>query len=114
MGSFFVLYIINIYIYWHINPFKKFKTMKKILLVAAVAGLAMVSCKKEYTCECTTTSKIYLMGIETSSGPQATSGKTEKMKKADAKTKCEKDNGTITTGDTQNGSSVTIACSIKE
>ena len=29
--------------------------MKKILLVAAVAGLAMVSCKKEYTCECTST-----------------------------------------------------------
>jgi hypothetical protein len=27
--------------------------MKKVLLVAAVAGLAMASCKKDYTCECT-------------------------------------------------------------
>lgn len=27
--------------------------MKKVLLVAAVAGLSMVSCKKDYTCECT-------------------------------------------------------------
>ncbi|MEI8136102.1 MAG: hypothetical protein WCH21_02140 [Bacteroidota bacterium] len=30
--------------------------MKKILLIAAVAGLAMVSCKKDRTCTCTTTS----------------------------------------------------------
>ncbi|MBA3664450.1 MAG: hypothetical protein H0W61_09615 [Bacteroidetes bacterium] len=27
--------------------------MKKVLLIAAVAGLSMVSCKKDYTCECT-------------------------------------------------------------
>ena len=27
--------------------------MKKILLVAAVAGLTLVSCKKERTCKCT-------------------------------------------------------------
>ena len=26
--------------------------MKKVLLVAAVACMTMVSCKKEYTCEC--------------------------------------------------------------
>ena len=30
--------------------------MKKVFLVAAVAGLSMVSCKKDYTCECTVTS----------------------------------------------------------
>lgn len=30
--------------------------MKKVLLIAAVAGLAMVSCKKDYVCECTNTS----------------------------------------------------------
>jgi hypothetical protein len=29
--------------------------MKKILLVAAVAGLSMASCKKDYTCTCTYT-----------------------------------------------------------
>lgn len=30
--------------------------MKKILLIAAVAGLAMASCKKDRTCTCTYTS----------------------------------------------------------
>ncbi|MBL7930762.1 MAG: hypothetical protein JNL60_02615, partial [Bacteroidia bacterium] len=30
--------------------------MKKTLLLAAVAGLMAVSCKKNYSCECTTTS----------------------------------------------------------
>ena len=30
--------------------------MKKILLIAAVAGIAMVSCKKDRTCTCITTS----------------------------------------------------------
>ncbi len=30
--------------------------MKKILLIAAVAGLAMASCKKDRTCECTNSS----------------------------------------------------------
>ena len=29
--------------------------MKKVLLIAAVAGLSMVSCKKDYTCTCTVT-----------------------------------------------------------
>lgn len=29
--------------------------MKKILMIAAVAGLTMVSCKKERTCTCTVT-----------------------------------------------------------
>ena len=29
--------------------------MKKVLLIAAVASFAMVSCKKERTCTCTTT-----------------------------------------------------------
>ncbi len=30
--------------------------MKKVLLIAAVAGLAMASCKKDYVCECTMSS----------------------------------------------------------
>ena len=29
--------------------------MKKVLLIAAVAAFAMTSCKKDRTCECTTT-----------------------------------------------------------
>lgn len=28
--------------------------MKKTLLIVAIAGLAMASCKKDYTCTCTT------------------------------------------------------------
>jgi len=32
--------------------------MKKVLLIAAVASLAMVSCKKDRTCECTSSSTI--------------------------------------------------------
>jgi len=35
--------------------------MKKVVLVAAVAMLSLASCKKDYTCECTTAS-----GIKTS------------------------------------------------
>jgi len=30
--------------------------MKKVLLVAAIAGLAMASCRKDRTCECKSTS----------------------------------------------------------
>jgi subtilase family serine protease len=54
--------------------------MKKILLVAAVAGLSMVSCKKNYTCECTTTDNGAVIGSTT-----ATSGK---IKKSEAETWC--------------------------
>jgi len=32
----------------------KTKTMKKGILVAALAVLALASCKKDYVCECTT------------------------------------------------------------
>ena len=56
--------------------------MKKILLVAAVAGLSLVSCKKDYTCECTATSTYAGYTSQTSSAS------TGKMKKKDAETKC--------------------------
>lgn len=87
--------------------------MKKILLVAAVAGMAMVSCKKTYTCECTTTSKVYINGQTTSSNATAAADSNEKMKKKDAKDWCEKNNGTTTSGNTTNGSEVTIDCKLK-
>lgn len=57
--------------------------MKKLLLVAAVAMFAMTSCKKDYTCECTST--VGQNGSTTSS----TSTTTLKAKKADAKKACE-------------------------
>ncbi len=49
--------------------------MKKVFF-AAVAVLALASCKKEWTCECE------VMGMKVSA-------KTEKMSKADAKAECE-------------------------
>ena len=30
--------------------------MKKVLLITLVSGLALASCKKQYSCDCTTTS----------------------------------------------------------
>lgn len=52
--------------------------MKKILLVAVVAGFAMTSCKKNYTCECTVTA----------GGQTTTTSSTAKLKKKDAETWC--------------------------
>ena len=36
--------------------------MKKIILVVAIAGLAMASCKKDRICSCTTTSSFKVGG----------------------------------------------------
>ncbi len=55
--------------------------MKKVLILAAIACMAMTSCKKEYTCECVTTTNA-------PSGGSTVSGKTDKMKKKDAEKKC--------------------------
>ncbi|MEQ1732148.1 MAG: hypothetical protein ABL940_00655, partial [Bacteroidia bacterium] len=49
--------------------------MKKLVLVAAVAVVALSSCKKDYKCECTT-------------GGITISGGTFKAKKADAEASC--------------------------
>ena len=84
-----------------------------MLLVAAVVGLTMTSCKKDYTCECTFTGKIYQNGVETNGQTTTASTATGKMKKDDAKTKCEQSNGTIMSGTTQFGTSTTTDCKIK-
>lgn len=67
--------------------------MKTIFLtVAAVAALSLSSCKKDYTCECTTTSP---------AGTTSNSENTGKMKLSDAKTKCDEGDKTYTfLGDT--------------
>lgn len=55
--------------------------MKKLVFAAAALGLiSLTSCKKEYTCKCTTT-----VG-STSTSVQA---KTAKLSKKDAKAACE-------------------------
>jgi hypothetical protein len=85
------------------NLHKK-KEMKKALLIAFVAGLAMTSCKKEYSCQCSITT--YSQGTSTT---QTTTTNSAKMKKSEAQDWCNK--GDVTTGDTQNG--IKSSCDIK-
>lgn len=61
--------------------------MKKVLFVAAFAVLGLVSCKKDYTCECTVKN-----GEST-----VTSSSTIHASKKDAKASCE--SGTVTVGE---------------
>lgn len=76
--------------------------MKKFIPMTAVAVIALMftSCKKEYTCNCTTTF--------TGSAPVSSSMKTEKLSKKDAKAQCEKPNGTTTIS----GVSATVSCKL--
>lgn len=53
--------------------------MKKVLLVAAVVVVGLASCKKDYTCTCTTTGN----------GVTASVSSTTKATKKDAKSSCE-------------------------
>ncbi len=74
--------------------------MKKILLFAAVASLSLVSCKKDYTCECTT---------KDNTGAILTSNSvTIKETKSKAKDAC---SGKVTSSG--GGSSITMECAIK-
>lgn len=75
--------------------------MKKFIPMTAVAVIALMftSCKKEYTCTCTSN-----VGGTTTTA----SGKTEKMSKKDAKAACEKGNMTSTVA----GTTVTVSCKI--
>ncbi|WP_317897456.1 hypothetical protein [Aurantibacillus circumpalustris] len=56
--------------------------MKKILLIAAVASMTMVSCKKDYTCECITEEG------ESGSTVKTTTTSVINAKKADAEIIC--------------------------
>lgn len=63
-------------------------TMKNVLLITAVAAVfCLSSCKKDHTCECTTTSF---------AGTSTTSENTGKMKLSDAKVKCDEGDGSYT------------------
>ncbi len=61
--------------------------MKKVLF-AAVAVLALASCKKEYTCECT---------VSSGSSSASSSVTFEKMKKKDAEDKCKQGTNSVAT-----------------
>jgi hypothetical protein len=60
--------------------------MKKLLLVAAVAGFAMTSCKKDYTCTCKVTDNGTVL---------SESKYTAKLKKSEAESWC---SGNATSG----------------
>ncbi len=77
--------------------------MKKFAPIAAIAlfAIAFTSCKKKWTCECTST----INGVSTTSSGTDT----EKRTKKDAKALCEKSNGTQTIA----GITTTVDCKLK-
>jgi hypothetical protein len=92
-------FVIEYIIYLNHN-FKTLLKMKKVLFIVAISGLALVSCKKDYTCECTSTGG----GVSTT-----VSANTGKMKKSDAETKCKEGNKEYDLL----GEKYTVACKIK-
>jgi hypothetical protein len=87
--------------------------MKKALLLIAFAGLFFTSCKKEYTCECTTTSSTTTNGVKTNNPSTTATAQTGKVKEDDAKASCEKGSTSSTVGDADDNVSVTVSCKIK-
>lgn len=71
--------------------------MKKIFLVAAIAGFAMASCKKNYVCECTTSGSQGGVTLENFPAGSYTIKNTKTKAKSDCKAKGETDGGFITT-----------------
>lgn len=71
---------------------------KSIFVFAGVALLALASCKKDYTCECTITDSSGLF-------PTTTSTATVTGKKKDVTTACENGSSTVST--------ITTTCKIK-
>jgi len=73
--------------------------MKRVILVAAVSLMALASCKKDYTCECTVTSN----------GSSATSSTVlENVSKSDAEDAC-----ISTSSATFGGQTTTTSCDLK-
>lgn len=77
--------------------------MKKFAPIAAIAlfAVAFTSCKKEWTCECTSTGG----GTTTTASDKSAT----KLSKKDAKAWCESSNGTTSIA----GVSFTIDCKLK-
>jgi hypothetical protein len=74
--------------------------MKKVLLVAAIAAFAMSSCKKDYTCECTSKDSNGTV-ISTADGTVHTT-------KSKAKDACSQ-----TASASSGGTSITTTCALK-
>jgi hypothetical protein len=98
-NNFFFGRLFSLYLNPNLNP-KKTRIMKKITLLAIVAcAFSLASCKKDYTCECTTTYN----------GITATGSTTIKDTKKKAKDACEKESTTSSIG----GYTSTTDCKIK-
>jgi len=80
----------------NLNP----KNMNKVQLAAALFFFAFTSCKKDYTCECTTTSPAGTTVGTTNLG---------KMTKKNAETKCNETDASYT----YLGKPFTVECSVK-
>lgn len=78
--------------------------MKKTLLIVAVAGLALVSCKKDRTCECTRTSTYSNGTTSVSSTDPVETITLKEVKGGEAKTLCQKMTSTNTYSTTTNTS----------
>ena len=79
------------------------KHLPLVLAVALFSGLTFSSCKKDYKCDC----KLAFMGEDTT-----LSYDLGKLKKKDAKSKCDANASTWTT--LTAGSGVTVDCSIEK
>jgi hypothetical protein len=74
--------------------------MKKALLATTLLSIVLTSCKKDYTCECTTTSPAGTTIGTTNLG---------KMTKKNAETKCNETDASYT----YLGNQFTVECSVK-
>jgi hypothetical protein len=86
--------------------------MKKILLVAAVA-FALASCKKDYSCACTTTMTDYDNGVATVGATSSADVSVGKQKKKDAEDKCKAMSSEAMVGDTDFGIKSSTECKLK-
>lgn len=98
--------------------------MKKTLLVAGVALLGLASCKKDYTCSCTSTVTVpefQYQGFVVQTGSTTTSSASTIIndKKSDAETNCTAQNATtsVPSSYAQQGAQPTttsVTCNIVE
>lgn len=76
--------------------------MKNLFIgLGVIAMFGFTSCKKYYTCECTSTAN----GVSST----ASSTSEEKMSKSDAKEECEAGNSSASAG----GSTASVSCELK-
>ena len=88
MEAFFFAGLLNMCLYLNVKQYSIPHTMKKALF-AALSLLILMSCKKDYVCDCTTTSPAGITSITENTG---------KMKKRDAIARCNEGDETFNNG----------------